>query len=190
MRRTSGLTRARSRTLARCARGGSPTRATLRRRSGLTRARRRTLARCARDGLPKRVPLRCTSGAIRARSRTLARCSVLGSVSSACAVQREELRCPTRADPHGREAVRLLDVPATSARPEFEEPSCPARGSLSHTGEKPYACSMGPRFTQKGNVEPHERSHTGEKPCASSMRPMRFARKSAVARHQLAQHGI
>ena len=46
-----------------------------------------------------------------------------------------------------------------------------------HTGEKPYACSMCPRmFSKNCHVAPHERTHTGEKPYACSMCPRMFDR--------------
>ena len=59
---TSGPTRARGRTLARCAHGGSATRATFPRTGGPTRARSHTLARCAQSGSHRRAKLCRTSG--------------------------------------------------------------------------------------------------------------------------------
>ena len=54
-----------------------------------------------------------------------------------------------------------------------------------HTGEKPYACSMCPmRFAEKSHVVPHERTHTGEKPYACSICQRRFTCKSDVVRHE------
>jgi len=53
-----------------------------------------------------------------------------------------------------------------------------------HTGEKPYACSIcSYRAAEKGSLTTHMRTHTGEKPYACSICSYRAARKSNLTTH-------
>ena len=60
----------------------------------------------------------------------------------------------------------------------------------SHTGEKPFACSLCPKKnSQKHHIKDHMRSHTGEKPFACTVCNKKFSRKQNIKIHMRVHTG-
>ena len=119
-------------------------------------------------------------------------------------------------DPHWREALRVQHVPVDSfsqrgesgraqADPHWREALCvqprALHGSISdaslltkhertHTGEKPFACSVCPStFSERGSLVRHERTHTGEKPYACNVCQATFSERSSLVSHDRTHTG-
>ena len=147
MHRTSGRTPAKRHTLAPCAHGGSPTRATFPGTSGRIPARSPTLARCAQGASATKAPLRRTSGRTPAKSPTLARCA-RGVSAIRVKLRRTSGPTPARSPTLALTAARRLQkvaLPADMNELSTEEPCSHARAATRPEATGPSLLAFEPR---------------------------------------------
>ena len=153
-----------------------------------------SVARCVRQSTPRQWCL--SAGTARSGSRVPASWRTSGSTprKQSLVVARQvilwQFSHQRQATRHERTHTGKKPYACSVCPMRFSNKSAVPRHERTHTGEKPYACSMCPiRFTNKSTVAPHERTHTGEKPYACSMCPRRFTNKSHVVPHERTHTG-